>query len=45
LQNLSRFSEAAEAYGRCGQSAGALQDRCKQSAGAAKAQADQSKPK
>ncbi|MGA8012067.1 MAG: hypothetical protein WB949_06550 [Candidatus Acidiferrales bacterium] len=45
LQNLNRSGEAADAFGRCGQIAGALQDRCKQSAAAAKAQADQSKPK
>lgn len=39
LQNLSRYSEAADAFNRCGQIPGALQDRCKQSADAAKKQA------
>ena len=43
LENLKRFAEAADAYGRCGQIAGPLQDRCKQSADAAKKQAPQSK--
>jgi len=36
LQSLSRYSEAADAFNRCGQIPGALQDRCKQSADAAK---------
>jgi tetratricopeptide (TPR) repeat protein len=35
-ENLKRFADAAEAYNRCSQIAGALQDRCKQSADAAK---------
>ena len=39
LQNLNRFGEAADAFNRCGQIPGALQDRCKQSADAAKKQA------
>jgi len=39
LQSLSRYSEAADAFNRCGQISGALQDRCKQSADAAKKQA------
>jgi len=39
LQSLSRFSEAADAFGRCGQIQSPLQDRCKQSADAAKKQA------
>jgi len=39
LQNLNRFGEAADAFDRCGQIPGALQDRCKQSADAAKKQA------
>jgi len=39
LQNLSRYSEAADAFNRCGQIPSALQDRCKQSAEAAKKQA------
>ena len=38
LQSLSRYSEAADAFNRCGQIPGALQDRCKQSAEAAKKQ-------
>jgi tetratricopeptide (TPR) repeat protein len=33
FQNLNRFADAADVYGRCGQIAGPLQDRCKQSAG------------
>ena len=43
FQNLNRFADAADAYGRCGQIAGPLQDRCKQSADAAKKQIPQSK--
>jgi len=39
LQSLSRYSEAADAFNRCGQIPSALQDRCKQSADAAKKQA------
>ncbi|HXW61109.1 MAG TPA: tetratricopeptide repeat protein [Candidatus Acidoferrales bacterium] len=39
LQSLNRYGEAAEAFNRCGQIPGALQDRCKQSADAAKKQA------
>jgi tetratricopeptide (TPR) repeat protein len=39
LQNLNRFGEAADAFNRCGQIPGALQDRCKQQADAAKKQA------
>jgi tetratricopeptide (TPR) repeat protein len=42
LQNLSRYSEAAETFRGCSQFAGPLQDRCKQGADAMKAQADQS---
>ena len=38
LQNLNRYAEAADAFSRCGQIQGALQDRCKQSADAAKKQ-------
>jgi hypothetical protein len=45
LQNLNRYSEAAEVFRGCSQIAGALQDRCKQNADSAKAQADQSKTK
>ena len=43
LQNLHRYSEAVDAYNRCAQAPGALQDRCKQSAEAAKKLAAQSK--
>ena len=43
FQNLNRFADAADAYNRCGQIAGALQDRCKQSADAAKKQIPQLK--
>lgn len=43
LQNLNRYSEAVDAYNRCGQVPGPLQDRCKQSAEAAKKLAAQSK--
>ena len=39
LQSLSRYAEAADAFNRCGQIPGSLQDRCKQSAEAAKKQA------
>lgn len=39
LQSLSRYSEAADAFNRCGQIPSGLQDRCKQSADAAKKQA------
>jgi len=39
LQSLNRYGEAADAFNRCGQIPGALQDRCKQSADAAKKQA------
>jgi tetratricopeptide (TPR) repeat protein len=42
-ENLNRFAAAADAYNRCSQVAGALQDRCKQSADAAKKQIPQSK--
>ncbi len=45
LQNTKRYSEAADAFSRCGQIAGALQDQCKQSAQMAQTQADHSKPK
>ena len=43
LQNLNKFGEAADAFGRCAQVAGNLQDRCKQSADEAKRQAVQPK--
>ena len=45
LENLNRPVEAAEAFDRCGQIAGALQDRCKGSAAEAKALATQAKPR
>jgi tetratricopeptide (TPR) repeat protein len=38
LQSLNRFTDAADAFNRCGQMPGALQDHCKQSADAAKKQ-------
>jgi len=38
LQKLKRYSEAADAYDKCGKSAGPLQDRCKQGAEQAKKQ-------
>jgi tetratricopeptide (TPR) repeat protein len=37
LQNLKRYSEAAEAFRGCNQVAGALQDQCKEGADSAKA--------
>ncbi len=43
FENLNRFADATDAYNRCGQIAGPLQDRCKQSADAAKKQIPQSK--
>jgi tetratricopeptide (TPR) repeat protein len=43
LQNLDRFAEAADAFGRCGQIAGGLQDRCKQNADMAGKKAAQPK--
>ena len=42
-QNLNRFSEAADMFGRCGQAIGNLTDRCKESAAEAKHQAAQPK--
>lgn len=39
LQSLNRYADAADAFSRCGQVPGSLQDRCKQSADAAKKQA------
>jgi tetratricopeptide (TPR) repeat protein len=43
LQHLERYSEAVDAYNRCVQAPGALQERCKKSAEAAKKLAAQSK--
>ena len=39
LQSMNRYSEAADAFNRCGQIPGALQDQCKQRADAVKKQA------
>jgi tetratricopeptide (TPR) repeat protein len=39
LQSLNHYAEAVDAFNRCSQIPGALQDRCKQSADAAKKQA------
>jgi tetratricopeptide (TPR) repeat protein len=43
LQNLDKFSDAADVFARCGQIAGNMQDRCKQNADLAKKQAAQPK--
>ena len=43
LQNLSKFSEAVDVFGRCAKALGNLQDRCKQSEDEAKRQAAQPK--
>ncbi|HEY4709062.1 MAG TPA: hypothetical protein VIH46_02730 [Candidatus Acidoferrales bacterium] len=43
LQNLDKFADAAEVFGRCGQIAGNLQDRCKQNADMARKQVAQPK--
>jgi tetratricopeptide (TPR) repeat protein len=45
LLNLDRPAEAADAFDRCGQMEGGLQDRCKQNAAASKKQAARSKTK
>jgi tetratricopeptide (TPR) repeat protein len=45
LQDLNRFSEAAEAFGGCRQMTGPLQGQCKDNAVSATAQANHSKPK
>jgi tetratricopeptide (TPR) repeat protein len=42
-ENLSRFREAADAFNRCAQIAGSMQDRCKQLASAALQQASGAK--
>jgi tetratricopeptide (TPR) repeat protein len=44
LENLNRYAEAAEAFDRCSQVPGSLQDRCQQNAAGAKKQAAHSKP-
>ena len=43
FENLSRFKEAADAFSRCAQMAGIMQDRCKQYASTAQKQAAQAK--
>jgi len=43
LQNLDKFADAADVFGRCSQIAGNLQDRCKQNADMARKQAAQPK--
>jgi tetratricopeptide (TPR) repeat protein len=43
LQNLGRYTDAADAFTHCSQIAGSLQDRCKQSADNAKKMAAQKK--
>lgn len=42
FQNMSRYVDAAEAFGRCGELAGPLQERCKQASDSSKAQANPS---
>jgi tetratricopeptide (TPR) repeat protein len=43
LQNLKRYGEAADAFNRCAQATGGLEDACKQNADVAKRQSAQSK--
>ena len=43
LQNLKRYGEAADAFNRCAQATGALEDACKQNADVARRQSAQSK--
>ncbi len=43
LQNLKRYPEAANAFNRCAQAGGALEDACKQNADVANRQSAQSK--
>jgi tetratricopeptide (TPR) repeat protein len=43
LQNLKRYGEAADAFNRCAQATGTLEDACKQNADVAKRQSAQSK--
>jgi Flp pilus assembly protein TadD len=43
LENMNRNAEAADAYGRCVQVAGTLQDRCRQKADTVKKQAPQAR--
>jgi len=45
LKSLKRFTDAADAFQKCAQIPGAMQDRCKQQADQAKAQAQNSSPK
>ena len=43
FENLSRFKEAADAFNRCAQIAGGMQDRCKQYASSAQQQGAEAK--
>ncbi|HEY3937419.1 MAG TPA: tetratricopeptide repeat protein [Bryobacteraceae bacterium] len=43
LQNLKRYGEAVDAFNRCAQATGGLEDACKQNADVAKRQSAQSK--
>ena len=43
LENLSHFKEAADAFNRCAQIAGMMQDRCKEYAGVAQKNAGEAK--
>jgi tetratricopeptide (TPR) repeat protein len=43
LENLKRYDEAADAFDRCAQATGGLEDACKQNADVAKRQSAQSK--
>jgi tetratricopeptide (TPR) repeat protein len=43
FENLSQFKDAADAFNRCAQIAGSMQDRCKQYAGTASKQAGATK--
>jgi tetratricopeptide (TPR) repeat protein len=45
LQNLQRFDESADAFGKCSQIAGPLQQQCEQSGAEAKARSDLAKIK
>lgn len=45
FHNLTRYAESAEAFGRCAELAGPLQERCKQNADSSKAQANLSSAK
>ena len=43
LENLSRFKEAADAFNRCAQIAGMMQDKCKEYASVAEKNAGEAK--